>query len=181
MQRTTTTLRAGFTLIELVIAIAVLSIVTGIVAPRVGHFSEKARMTTAESDLKAMIKVLEVIREDMGVYPGDASRGVDPGLASPARVPSSMRDLWEGPYLDSWPAETPWNGTYDYEYWNYSAFDFDGTPGNEVVVSLRGGTMNASILQELDANMDDGDGSTGVVRHNGANWLGLYVGEGPRW
>lgn len=181
MQRPTTPLRAGFSLIELVIAISILSIVAGIVAPRVSQFSEKARVTTAESDLKAMVKVLDTIREDMGVYPRDVSRGVDPGMASPTRVPSSRRTLWEGPYLDSWPAETPWKGLYDYEYWNYPDFDFDGTPGNEIVMSVRGGNMGASTLQALDAKMDDGDGSTGIVRHNGTNWLGMYVGEGPRW
>lgn len=172
--------RAGFTLVELVVVVTILIIIAGLAVPRVGSWTDKAKLARAENDLKAIRRSLEYMYQDMGVYPRDASPGVDPGLVSNALVPASRRADWSGPYLEVWPAENPWGGSYDYEYWNYSAFNMDGTAGNEVLISLRSG-LTASICQDLDEMMDDGNGSTGMVRHNNSSWLGFYVSEGIRW
>lgn len=173
--------RAGFSLIELVITMTIITILAGLVTLRTGGMSESARITRAVSDLKTMAKALDVMKADMGVFPPDVSRNTDPGLNDVNRVPAGRREFWRGPYVDRWPSENPWGGEFDYEFWNYSGFNFDGTAGNEVLISLRGGTMNREIMDEIDSAMDDGNGATGMVRHNGNNWLGLYVGEGSRW
>lgn len=173
--------QAGFSLIELVITMTIITILAGLVTLRAGNMTESARITRAVSDLKTMAKAIDVMRADTGVFPADVSPNIDPGLNDLARVPAARREFWKGPYVDRWPSENPWGGTFDYEFWNYSAFNFDGTSGNEVLISLRGGTMNRQILDEIDASMDDGNGATGMVRHNGGSWLGFYVGEGTRW
>lgn len=173
--------RAGFSLVELIITMAIITILAGLVSLRAGKFTESARVTRAVSDLKSMAKALNVVHADMGVYPVDVVRNIDPGLNDVARVPAARRSSWKGPYVDRWPSENAWGGGFDYEYWNYSGFNFDGVAGNEVLISLREGNMTREMMDKVDAAMDDGNGNTGMVRHNGVNWLGYYVGEGARW
>lgn len=181
MQRPTPSKSTGFTLIELVIVMTILTIIAGIATPRMGKVIDKAKLTTAESELKAIAKALGHLYEDMGAYPRDVGRGVDPGLFDRNRVPANRAHLWNGPYLEGWPAESPWAGEYDYGYGTTPEFNFDGLSGNEVMVSIRAGDMDAATMAELDAQMDDGNGATGLVRHSATNHLWMFVTEGPRW
>ncbi|MEL6431847.1 MAG: type II secretion system protein GspG, partial [Planctomycetota bacterium] len=154
---------AAFTLIEIVIAVTIIIILAGLVAPRISNWSEEARRGRAATEMKSVKRALEYMYQDLGVFPADVSRTVDPGLVDPARVPTAQRPNWRGPYLDRWPEEGPMGGAYDYEYTNMSDFNFDGTSGNEVVLSLREGTSTEQA-QAIDDAIDDGDLNSGMVR-----------------
>lgn len=171
--------RAAFTLVELVVVISILALLAGLVAPRVSSWTEKSRYAKAESELKGMARAINYLMVDVGKYPADVGPNIDPGLNNRNRVPTAIRDHWEGPYMEKWPNENPWGGTYDYEYWNSAMFNQDGTAGNEVIISMRG-NLTTAIKNRIDKDLDDGNGATGMIRHSG-NWLGMYVGEGPRW
>lgn len=174
------TLKNGFSLLELVVVVSVLAILAGLIVPRMGKVSDKAKFSRAAADLKSMQRSIELMHQDLGFYPSDVGSNTDPGLNDLNRVPTAQRSKWSGPYLEAWPSTHPWGGNFDYEYWNYANFNFDGPAGNEVLISMRNG-MNAEIMDEIDARLDDGNRNTGMVRHNGSNWLGYYVGEGPKW
>ncbi|QDV06864.1 Type II secretion system protein G precursor [Planctomycetes bacterium Poly30] len=171
--------RAAFTLIELVVVLTILITLAGIVVPRVSTWTEKAKFARAVSDMKAIKRSVEYMYQDMGYFPGDQSRGIDPGIAVPDRVPSARRGDWKGPYLEMWPQQNPWGGTYDYEYWNYAPFNFDGVAGNEVLVTIRDG-YDASMAQRMDEMIDDGNVATGMARYS-SGAFSLFIGEGRRW
>ena len=173
--------RSGFSLIELVIAVTILSILAGVIAPRVSQFSEKAQISRAANDVKAISRALDYMYADLNAYPRNTAQGVDPGLTSNARVPNALRPNWEGPYMAAWPDTHPWGGNYDYQFGAFTNWNFDGTAGNECYINLRGGTLNRAILTSLDEAIDDGVFNTGAVQHNNNNVLSVFVGEGTRW
>ncbi|MCX6721366.1 MAG: prepilin-type N-terminal cleavage/methylation domain-containing protein [Candidatus Staskawiczbacteria bacterium] len=135
----------GFTIIELVVVIAIVSILAGILIPNFNNILESARVSTAGSVQRAMTKAVQMYYLDMGFYPPDVVRGWDPGLVSPCTTlscsnpdgsahgsysspivtctdcPSGWETIvatsWHGPYLAQWPLKTPWGGLYDYNYW----------------------------------------------------------------
>ena len=79
--------RSGFTLIEMLIVIAVISILAGVVLTGVTGFQASARDTRRVADLKNTQNFLELYFNKCGIYPSDE----DCGNADP----SSWSDLVE--------------------------------------------------------------------------------------
>lgn len=168
----------GFSLIELVIVVSVLTVLAAIVAPQVSKLVQKSKIGRLEAELKNIKTGLTTLYTDLGVFPANINSG-DPGLMRNTRVPNSHRSNWDGPYMERWPTENPWGGTYVYEYRGYNNFNFDGTANNEVYITINGLTQD--VLNRIDDDLDDGNRNAGTVRHNNNNTLLYYVGEGPRW
>ncbi|MBE6022430.1 MAG: prepilin-type N-terminal cleavage/methylation domain-containing protein [Cellulosilyticum sp.] len=59
----------GFTMIELIVVIAVLGILGTLVAPNVGTISAKARLATDISTVKTLKRITETYRVEQGTYP----------------------------------------------------------------------------------------------------------------
>lgn len=95
----------GFTLVELLIVVAVLAILASIAIPMYTGFIQKARETAAIGYLKNLHKSQDLYRFDsaLAVYSGDfeeleAMGGVPPGSGSASRVDQDYRfDLSAGP------------------------------------------------------------------------------------
>lgn len=128
--------RAGFTLVELLVVISIISLLSSILFASVNSARDKGRVAQAVSNADAMRKAVEFYNDQMGFYPPDMGRGWDPGLTKPlpwnpdtgatsipacGQCPSGwdmiVSQRWNGPYIASWPRFTPWNGKYDYNYW----------------------------------------------------------------
>ncbi len=171
-----------FTLIELMVVIAVIGILVALLLPQVGKIIDRARIARIEAALKTLKTATIKFYGDCGGYPRDVAANRDPGfMTRPSYV--SAND-WDGPYLDRWPSTIPiaGGGYYDYNYWGYGAFNFDGTLGNEVHYRLhfnRGSAATRRILQKIDSDLDDGNRNAGSIRHDNWNNLYMYVAEGP--
>jgi prepilin-type N-terminal cleavage/methylation domain-containing protein len=63
--------RDGFTLIELIVVIAVIIILAGLVLSTVGYVKKKAARSRAETEIAAMSAACESYKADNGVYPRD--------------------------------------------------------------------------------------------------------------
>lgn len=61
--------RKGFTLIELMIVIAIIIILAAVAIPNYLNMTERARKAAIESDLKALATALETYQTDWGTYP----------------------------------------------------------------------------------------------------------------
>jgi len=129
----------------LIVVIAILAVLVSIIVVATSSVMEKAKVSAAGSVQRQMTKAVEMYFVDMGFYPPDVNRGWDPGLVKPepwspnapseggfstpgtncSHCPSNWVSIvssnWNGPYLASWPAETPWGGKYDYNYWSSEA------------------------------------------------------------
>jgi len=103
----------GFTLIELMLVVVILSALVAMVAPRLAGRSEEARRGVAEADIKGnLVLALKLYEVDNGRYPT-----TEQGLAALVEKPTSppMPKNWKGPYLEQEPLD-PWKRLYRYRY-----------------------------------------------------------------
>lgn len=111
MQRDAPTRRSqgGFSLMELLVALVILALVMGIVAPRVIGYLSRAKSQTAEAQVKNIQGALDLFLIDVGRYPTESE-----GLAALIQAPAGAAG-WSGPYLDdeAVPAD-PWGAAYLY-------------------------------------------------------------------
>ncbi|MDB5176502.1 MAG: ral secretion pathway protein [Candidatus Saccharibacteria bacterium] len=120
----------GFTIVELLIVIVVISILAVIVIVAYNGVVNKAYMSRSQSELASIGKAIQTFNVINSRYPADVSRG----------IPSEVSQYINGA-SNSWPT-APWpNSEYDYDY-------FIGSDGNEVSqISIRfcpaGGPLSA--------------------------------------
>ncbi len=176
--------KRGFSLIELVAVMSVLSITAALVAPPVkGHLTQ-SRIDEIENALEAISGGVSAFYADFGSYPSESGTSLDdcdpsfaPALLSAKQLPENLRSRWTGPYLNHWPRFSSAATSCAYGVGEHLPFDFDSVIGNEVFLTLRC-DLGRDALCRIDADLDDGIASTGKVRHDGLGRLRLYVGEG---
>src|SRR5436190_23108189 len=61
--------RRGFTLIELLLVLVILGVLAGIVVPRFGGQTERARETAGQTQISTFKTALDTYEVDMGSYP----------------------------------------------------------------------------------------------------------------
>lgn len=101
-------LQAGFSLMELLVALVILALVMGIVAPRVIGYLSRAKSQTAEAQVKNIQGALDLFLIDVGRYPTE-----NEGLQALIEAPAGSAG-WAGPYLDDEEAVPldPWGNAY---------------------------------------------------------------------
>ena len=98
----------GFTLIEVMVVVVILSILAAIIVPRIMDRPDKARIVKAQSDIRALESALNLYRLDNHDYP-TTDQGLEALVQKPADAPS-----WkEGGYIDRLPKD-PWGRPYQY-------------------------------------------------------------------
>jgi general secretion pathway protein G len=127
--------RRAFTLIEILVVIAVIAILASLVAPNVFQHVGTARSTTARSQLEMLATALDAYRLDTGRYPTSAQ-----GLAALETLPSiDPPSTWRGPYLRRALPADPWGNPYVYlapgdvnpTGYDLLSYGADGRPGGE--------------------------------------------------
>lgn len=102
----------GFTLIEILVVIAVLGILASLVAPMVfGHIGD-AKVSAAQSQIEIFGLALDAYRMDNDWYPS-TTQGLDALVTPPGGDPPARR--WRGPYLKKGVPQDPWSRPYVYE------------------------------------------------------------------
>lgn len=105
--------RSGFTLVELLLVVVILSILAAMVVPRLAGRSEQARIARAEADVKGAVPLaLDIYEVDNGMFP-TTEQGLSALLDTPTSQPAPKN--WRGPYLKRPPVD-PWGHPYAYEY-----------------------------------------------------------------
>lgn len=97
----------GFTLLELLVVLAILGLLAAIVGPQVIRYLGSSKTQTAQVQVKNIAASLQLFRLDAGRYPTSAE-GLNALVKAPASVP-----IWNGPYLpDSSAITDPWGKPY---------------------------------------------------------------------
>jgi general secretion pathway protein G len=100
---------AGFTLLELLVVLAIMGLLAAIVAPQVLKYLGSSRTQTAKVQIQNITAALELYKLDLGRYPTN-----EEGLASLVTQPASAAG-WNGPYLQKASAlKDPWAQPYLY-------------------------------------------------------------------
>jgi general secretion pathway protein G len=103
--------QAGYTLVELLVVLAILGLLVAIAAPRLISYLGAARGDTAKIQVEKLGTVLDLYHLEIGRYPTDQE-----GLQALVERPSQL-DTWNGPYLKNREALTdPWNRPYVYRF-----------------------------------------------------------------
>lgn len=99
---------AGFTLIEMLIVLAIISLIIGLVGPRVFKGEKKGKITTATAQIALLGGALDQYRLDTGDYPTTSE-----GLTALQTNPGT--EGWDGPYLKKKTIpKDPWGQEYIY-------------------------------------------------------------------
>ncbi len=123
---------AGFTLVELLVVLAILTLLVGLVGPRMLNQLGGAKSKTAGVQISDLEKSLELFKLSVGRFPTD-----EEGLEALVKKPASANG-WDGPYLKGGTVPLdPWNNPYKYKRAPNGAeveilsLGADGAPGGE--------------------------------------------------
>ena len=102
---------AGFTLIEVMVVIAILAILAALIVPKVMSRPDEARVVAARQDIAALTQALKLYRLDSKRYP-TTEQGLQALVAKPSQAP--VPDNWKaGGYVERLPMD-PWGKPYQY-------------------------------------------------------------------
>jgi general secretion pathway protein G len=103
----------GFTLIEILVVMAIIGILLGVIAPKIIGRSDDAKLVKAKQDIVTLEGALDVYRLDNGDYPS-TEQGLDALVNAPSiePVPSNYK---HGGYIKKLPKD-PWGNSYQYLY-----------------------------------------------------------------
>lgn len=100
--------RFGFTLLELLVVVAIIGVLAGYVGPRYFAQIGKSEVNAARVQIDALEKALAQYRLDIGTYPGS-----ELGLNALLQRPEN-ESRWAGPYLKKALPPDPWGRAYQY-------------------------------------------------------------------
>ena len=149
--RTSSNIYAGFTLIELIFSMLIISILAALFSITGKWVRDRALFAKFMTDIREIKIGVSRFEQDVGVFPPDVDRGIDPGLASKtgwkagghsAKWETLDMKGWKGPYIKAW-SRNPWGGLYDWD--NYEpGYDYMGIKGGAVYVTLKPATWGGT-------------------------------------
>lgn len=86
------TLKAGFSLIEIMIALAIVALMAAVVGPRVLSFLGRGKVSATESNLKQLNQVVDAYYLNVGKYP----QKLEDLIIKPEGMGNAK---WGGPYI----------------------------------------------------------------------------------
>jgi general secretion pathway protein G len=103
--------KAGFSLVEMLIVIALIAVVVSLVVTQVGGIFGSAQEDAARQFVNHSLKApLLKYRIDMGSYPT-----TEQGLRALLTAPQDAGNRWRGPYIERLP-DDPWGRPYQYRF-----------------------------------------------------------------
>ena len=124
----------GFSLIEVLVVVVIISILAAVVVPRIMDEPDRARVVKAQQDIRALVTALNLYRLDNAIYPS-TEQGLRALVDRPQGQPQP-RQWKNGGYIESLPMD-PWGRPYQYlnpgihseiDVWSLGA---NGLPGGE--------------------------------------------------
>ncbi|HYA27112.1 MAG TPA: type II secretion system major pseudopilin GspG [Thermodesulfovibrionales bacterium] len=127
---------SGFTLLEIIVVVFILSLLAAIVAPKIVGRTDDARIAEAKVQIRNFETALKLFKMDNGFYP-DTQQGLQALIEKPTSG-TEVKNYREGGYLEQKKIPLdPWGNPYiyvspglhgDYDLLSYGA---DGKEGGE--------------------------------------------------
>ena len=138
---------AGFTLMEMLVVLAIIGLIVGMVGPRILGTVDREAPKIALTQTKLLRGAIENFRLDTGRYP-TSQEGL--GVLTTKPTESTAAARWRGPYTDGEVPQDPWKNSYQYSVPGVNGQPFAlysfGADGK------RGGEGDAADIGILPAN-----------------------------
>jgi len=133
----------GFTLIEILVVVLILSLLVAIVGPKIIGRTDDAKITTARQQIANFETALKLFKIDNGFYPS-TDQGLESLINKPehGRIPAKYRS---GGYLEkSVIPNDPWDSPYyyfspglhgDYDIISFGGDGAEGGEGNDADIT----------------------------------------------
>jgi len=142
--------RKGFTLVEIMIVVAIIGLLAALGIPKMLGAGNKTRKVRFAREIQAAGHAFVQYACDHGDYPADKT---------PAQMPNGMAEYLNGfPWFD----DTVIGGQWD---WDYGVF------GIRAGVSVKSPNWNNDQMQEIDAMIDDGNLGSGQFRQRPGGYI----------
>jgi general secretion pathway protein G len=136
----------GFTLVEMLVVIAIIGLIMGLIGPRVLNYLSESKVKAAKIQIQSFASALDLFYLDAGRYPSSAE-----GLAALVRATPGVA-AWNGPYLKGGSVPNdPWSHPYiyrspgehgPYDILSYGSDGQEGGSGTAADISLENKTAN---------------------------------------
>lgn len=101
--------QAGFTLVEVLVVLAIMGLIMSMIGPRVLNYLTDSKYKTAQIQVESLSSAIELFFIDNGRYPLE-SEGLQALVQAPSNLPS-----WSGPYVKGTTIPMdPWAKPYRY-------------------------------------------------------------------
>jgi general secretion pathway protein G len=176
--------KRGFTLIELIVVIAIIGILAAVVAPNAFRAIEKAKVTGTIIDWKSVKSAAFAYYSDCGVWPLDNGSSVV-NFTGHGFVTNDGQANWDGPYLEKWPQnrfKRSWSARYFLEQ---SATSFGSPAAGERRWELpcpvsTGVKVPQRIDSQVDGSINSGSGDFRFPGDTTAYYLRFLISrDGP--
>ena len=120
----------GFTLVELLVVMAIIALLAALVGPKLFPKLGQGKQSAAKAQIAMIGQALDQFRLDVGRYPS-TQEGLNALMVNPGV------ENWEGPYLQKALPLDPWGKPYQYQcpgtHGEYDMFSLgrDGSPGGD--------------------------------------------------
>ena len=141
------TKRAGFTMLEIMMAVLIIALLAAIAFPAFAKSRKKSAATAVANDLKVYGHAFDLYSMERGGYPPDCA------LPAPWHLPNAQMES----YLNAkkWAAINPFGGNYEWE--GKDVLSYAG-------IALVGPSVDSDSLTMTDEALDDGVLTTGLFR-----------------
>ena len=179
--------RKGFTLIEMMVVVAIVGVLAAALTPQISNFIYKAKVSATSSSLKNFKMALDMMINDLGVKPplygGTDMNSDGMGLLRRSAVSGTYQSLWNGPYAKAYPVTRTAPLLADASaFWYY--YSWPGGSGTWVDWC---GTANGILLHTIFFNYQAKQdvenviiGRTDPAGNSWLYWCGFYDGT-PTW
>lgn len=128
------TCSSAFTLVELMVTVAIIGILASIALPRYSEMKTRATLTTSKANLSSMAKAAQMFYQDRGFFPPsmtfDSKNDLQPlsrnsqyidqtSMADPFQRPTPTDSLESDWFTFTWFSYTDDSGLHGYTYINY--------------------------------------------------------------
>ena len=184
----------GFTLLEVIVVVAILAILAGLVLPNFSGIIGNAKTTMVQGQLEKAREACFSFNADTGTWPNEYSDNDADGyrqLTNGKEVSGSMIAGWDGPYLERSFVTNEWGGVtrvlYDdprLDSWvGHHSFSIGGvvTTGEDCYLGLD--NVPREVCKTLDKDIDgtdDGYNGGMVIYHDdgtGRCLLGILIAD----
>lgn len=145
---------SGFSLVELMVAVTILSFLFLLAVPTYQRLQKKAKAAAVATDLRVFATALQGHAHEAGSWPAE----VGPGVVPPGLTPEEFK-------YDDWTRTTPIGGKFD---WEYNCSNVGGTYTAVIKISPTPESPfvpDDDLMEAIDQIIDDGDLDTGNFRH----------------